>query len=76
MKSLVEELAKALVDHPEDVRVSEDKEDDKIVYQIKVNEEDMGQIIGKGGKIANSIRTVVKAAGTKKSLRVYIEIVS
>lgn len=75
MKELVEFLAKNLVDHPEDVRVTEKNEADIIIYELKVNQEDMGKVIGKQGKIAKSIRTIVRAASAKETKKVTVEIV-
>lgn len=75
MKELVEVLAKALVDHPEDVRVREVAGERSIVYELSVAPDDMGKIIGKQGRIAKAIRTVVSAAAVKENKRVMIEII-
>ena len=75
MKELVETIAKALVDHPEDVRVNEVTGEKSIVYELSVHPDDMGKIIGKQGRIAKSIRTVISAASVKESKRVILEIV-
>ncbi|GBF11645.1 KH domain-containing protein [Tepidibacillus infernus] len=75
MKELVEVLAKALVDHPDEVRVNEITGDKSIVYELSVAPEDMGKIIGKQGRIAKAIRTVVSAAAVKENKRVMIEII-
>jgi len=75
MKELVEVLAKALVDHPEEVRVKEISGERSVVYELSVAPDDMGKIIGKQGRIAKAIRTVVSAAAVKENKRVMIEII-
>jgi predicted RNA-binding protein YlqC (UPF0109 family) len=75
MKELVEIIAKALVDHPEEVRVSEVATDKAIVYELSVHPSDMGKIIGKQGRIAKSIRTVLSAAAVRENKKVQLEIV-
>ena len=65
MKELVEVIAKALVDHPEEVSVNEKNEGRTIVLELHVAEGDMGKVIGKQGRIAKAIRSVVKAAAEK-----------
>jgi len=75
MKELVEVIAKALVDYPEEVTVTEKKEGKTIVVELHVAESDMGKVIGKQGRIAKAIRSVVKAASTKDNKRVDVEIV-
>lgn len=74
MKELVEVIAKSLVDHPDEVVVTEKETDKAIVVELKVASEDMGKVIGKQGRIARSIRTVVKAAATKDDKKVVVEI--
>lgn len=74
MKGLVEVLAKALVDHPEHVSVNQTETDKSVHLQLLVAPEDMGKVIGKQGKIANAIRTIVKAAAVKDGRRVHIDI--
>ena len=64
----------SLVDHPEEVVVTETETDKSIVVELKVAPEDMGKVIGKQGRIAKSIRTVVKAAATKDDKKVIVEI--
>ena len=66
MKELVEVIAKALVDHPEEVSVNEKKEGRTTVLELHVAEGDMGKVIGKQGRIAKAIRSVVKAAAAKE----------
>ena len=74
MKELVKVIAMALVDHPEEVVVTETENDKTILVELKVAAEDMGKVIGKQGRIAKSIRTVVKAASTKDDKKVVVEI--
>ena len=75
MKDLVEVIAKALVDHPDEVSVSEKKEGRTTVLELHVAEGDMGKVIGKQGRIAKAIRAVVKAAAAKEDKRVVVDIV-
>ena len=74
MKELVEIIAKSLVDHPDEVVVSEIKTETAILVELRVAPEDMGKVIGKQGRIAKSIRTVVKAAAAKDDKKVVVEI--
>jgi predicted RNA-binding protein YlqC (UPF0109 family) len=74
MKELVKVIAMALVDHPDQVVVTEEETDKAIVVELRVAPEDMGKVIGKQGRIAKSIRTVVKAASTKDDKKVVVEI--
>ena len=77
MVSLVETIAKSLVSDPDSVTVTETKEEgDKIVIQLKVAQDDMSKVIGRQGRIAKALRTVVKAAAVRKGLNVVVEIVS
>ena len=75
MKELVEFIAKSLVENPDSVIVKEVEEDDSIVLKLTVAPEDMGKIIGKQGRIAKAIRTVIKAVAVKQNKRVIIEII-
>lgn len=75
MKELVEVIAKALVDNPDQVVVTETETDKAIVVSLQVAESDMGKVIGKQGRIAKSIRCVVKAASAKDEKKVTVEIV-
>lgn len=75
MKELVEVIAKALVDHPEEVTVNEKKEGRTTVLELHVADGDMGKVIGKQGRIAKAIRSVVKAASAKEDKRVVVDIV-
>ena len=74
MKELVKVIAMALVDHPDQVVVTEEETEKAIVVELKVAPEDMGKVIGKQGRIAKSSRTVVKAASTKDDKKVVVEI--
>ena len=62
MKKLVEVIAKSLVDHPDEVVVTENEKEDAVIIELKVGPTDMGKVIGRQGRIAKAIRTVVKAA--------------
>ncbi|MDO9491638.1 KH domain-containing protein [Acetobacterium sp.] len=75
MKELVEIIAKALVEHPDAVSVQEVEGEQSIVLELKVADDDMGKVIGKQGRIAKAIRTVIKAAATKEDKRVMLEII-
>lgn len=75
MKELVEVIAKSLVDHPETVQVDERQEDGQTVLELHVAEDDMGKVIGRQGRIAKALRTVVKAAATRENTKVTVEIV-
>ncbi len=75
MGELVRVIAQALVDHPEAVEVKEVEGKRSMIVELKVHEDDMGKVIGKQGRIAKAIRTVVKAAATKEDMRVVVEIV-
>lgn len=74
VKELVEVLAKALVDHPEQVLVAQSETEKSVHLQLTVAPEDMGKVIGKQGRIANAIRTLVKAAAVKDGRRVHVDI--
>ena len=74
MKELVEVIAKALVDNPDEVAVTESVKDDEIVVELTVASSDMGKVIGKQGRIAKAIRSVVKAAASEEDKKVIVEI--
>jgi len=74
LKDLVEVIAKALVDKPEEVKVKEIKGDKSIIIELSVAPEDVGKVIGKQGRIAKAIRTVVKSAAAKTDKKVIVEI--
>ena len=75
MKELVEYLAKSLVDYPEQVDVRQVEGERSIILELRVASDDMGKIIGKQGRIAKAIRTVVNAAAVKENKRVMVEII-
>ncbi|MBC8597184.1 KH domain-containing protein [Qingrenia yutianensis] len=75
MEELLAFLAKSLVDHPEDVSVTKVDGENSVVYELRVNDDDMGKVIGKQGRIAKSIRTIIKAASSKEDKRVIVDIV-
>lgn len=74
MKELVEVIAKALVENPDEVVVTESVKDDETVIELSVAPADMGKVIGKKGRIAKAIRSVVKAASSKEDKKVIVEI--
>ncbi|MEN8264393.1 MAG: KH domain-containing protein [Nitrospirota bacterium] len=74
MKSLVVEIAKALVDKPEEVSVEEIEGEKTVVFELRVTQSDIGKVIGKQGKTARAIRTILSAAGTKLGKRCVLEI--
>jgi len=74
MRELVEYIIKKIVDKPEDVQVQEIKAEKVILLEISVAKEDMGKVIGKGGRVANALRTIVGAAAAKLRKRVMVEI--
>ncbi len=75
MKQLLEHIARALVDEPEKVDVQQVESDRLIILELRVAESDMGKVIGKQGRIAKAIRTVVNAAAVKENKKVVVEIV-
>jgi predicted RNA-binding protein YlqC (UPF0109 family) len=76
MRELLEELARRLVDNPADVTVEQFEEDDgTVVLELAVADDDYGKIIGRGGRTANALRTVVKAAAVRENKRVLVDIV-
>jgi predicted RNA-binding protein YlqC (UPF0109 family) len=76
MKELLEYLARGLVEHPDEVRVNEVREDDRtVVLELSVAEDDYGSIIGRGGRTASALRMVVKATAVKERQRVFVDIV-
>lgn len=74
MKSLVEQMAKSLVDKPEDVVVAEVDGERTTVFELRVDTSDLGKVIGKQGKTARAMRTILSAAGTKLGKRCVLEI--
>lgn len=75
MEALVEYIVKELVSKKDQVNITRVERDDAIVIEVRVAPDDMGKIIGKQGKIARAIRTVVKAASTKETKRVIVDII-
>ncbi len=74
MKDLLEYLAKQLVDNPDDVQVEMIEGERSVILQLKVHPDDIGKVIGKQGRIAQALRTLVKAAGTKQGKNAIVEI--
>jgi len=69
MKELIEYIAKAIVDSPDEVRVREEGQGDTVIYYLEVAEPDMGKVIGKQGRIANAMRALLKVAATRRGIR-------
>lgn len=74
MKELLEFLAKSLVNDPDAVEVEQFEEDGEIVLELSVAEDDLGRVIGRGGRVAHALRTVVKAAGHREEKRIIVDI--
>lgn len=74
MKQLITVIAKALVDHPDEVRVHEVEDEHVITYHLLVHSNDVGKVIGKQGRIAKALRTVVTSAAAKQHKRIAVEI--
>ncbi len=75
MKDFIEFIAKHLVDKPEEVSITEEMRDNKVVFKLKVSESDIGKVIGKKGKTAQALRTLLSAVGAKEGKRAILEIV-
>ena len=75
MRDLVEFLARALVDDPDSVQVEEVEENGDLELEVTVGSDDLGRLIGKGGRVANAIRTIAKAASTQSDRRVLVEFI-
>lgn len=75
MKELIEYIAKSLVDHPEEVQVREMGGGSRVRLELSVAKDDMGRVIGKGGKVANSIRTLLRVAAEKKGKQATLDVV-
>lgn len=73
-KELVEYMVKALVDHPENVEIKEIEGEKSTILELRVTKEDIGKVIGKHGRIARSIRTILNASATKTGKRIVLEI--
>ena len=76
MKTLVENLVKSLVDSPDEVDIRQTECDSVVILEIRVGNDDIGKVIGKEGRIANAIRTLVKAAAAKLDKKATVEIIS
>ena len=74
MKEIVEVIAKAIVNHPSEVRVEEERRGSSVVLKLHVAPDDMGKVIGKQGRITKAIRLVMKAAATRENVRVIVDI--
>ncbi len=74
MKDLLEYLVKALVDTPDEVSINEVEGEKAVVFEIKVNDDDIGKVIGRNGRIINAIRTVLRAAAVKDGKKVSVEL--
>jgi predicted RNA-binding protein YlqC (UPF0109 family) len=75
VKELLEYLARGLVEHPDEVRVNEVDEEGTTVLELSVADDDYGSVIGRGGRTAQALRTIVKTAGIKQKRRVFLDIV-
>ncbi len=73
MKQVLETIVKNIVENPDEVTITEKEEENKTIYNVKVAESDMGRIIGKQGKVANSIRTLMRALNSKDKKKISIE---
>ncbi len=74
MKELIEAIVKPLVDKPDQIDITEHEEGNQTIYRLSVHKDDVGKVIGKQGRIAKAIRTVVYAAGSNSSKRIQLEI--
>jgi predicted RNA-binding protein YlqC (UPF0109 family) len=75
VRELLEFLARSLVENPDQVQVSETEEiDGEVVLEVEVAEDDLGRVIGRGGRVANALRSVMKAAATREEKRVVVDI--
>ncbi|MEE8422224.1 MAG: KH domain-containing protein [Dehalococcoidia bacterium] len=74
MKALIEYLARALADHPDDVRVEEEQRNDRVVLHLYVNDEDKGRIIGRDGRVANAMRSLLHVAAVRSGVRASLDI--
>lgn len=75
MKELIEYIAKAIVDKPEEVRVTEEKTENGVILKLQVAPEDTGKVIGKEGRIAKAMRTLLRVAAIRKGTRATLEII-
>ena len=75
MKELIEYIAKSIASHPEDVRVTQEDEDGRVILRLEVADDDKGKIIGRQGRVAQSIRMLLRVAAVKQGTRAILEIV-
>lgn len=75
MKELVRTLVLPLVNQPEEVSIEEKINDGVVTVEIRVAQEDMGRVIGKGGRVINAIRTLTKASATRENIKVFVEVI-
>jgi hypothetical protein len=75
MKALTEYIAKSLVDHPDEVAVDEIRHGDRVTLELSVAKDDMGRVIGKGGRVANAIRTLLRVAAEREGNQVTLDVV-
>lgn len=75
MKALTEYLAKALVEHPDDVLVTQSRQNNRVHLELKVAKDDMGRVIGKNGRVANAIRALVRVAAEREGQQVTLDVV-
>ncbi|HEY3110377.1 MAG TPA: KH domain-containing protein [Chloroflexota bacterium] len=75
MKELIEYIARSLVDHPDQVKVRQVEGETSVIFELQVAQDDMGKIIGKEGRIANAIRTLLKVAAAREGKRAVLEII-
>lgn len=74
VKQLIETIVTSLVDHPEAVMIKKVEDDNRITFNLSVHKDDMGKVIGKQGRVAKAIRTVIYAAGSTQQKKIYLEI--
>ncbi len=74
MKDLIEFIAKSLVDHPEEVEVRESGNDSRVRLELKVHADDMGRVIGRSGRVANSIRTLLRVGAERKGKQITLDV--
>ncbi len=75
MKDLIEYIAKSLVEHPEEVSVQEFRRGDRVTFELRVAKEDMGRVIGKGGRVANAIRALLRVAAEREGMHVTLDVI-
>jgi predicted RNA-binding protein YlqC (UPF0109 family) len=75
MKALIEYIAKSLVEHPEDVEVSQSRQSNRVHLELRVSKDDMGRVIGKSGRVANAIRVLLRVAAEREGQQVTLDVV-